>query len=474
MRRRLRLRGACGRSARAAAAADMAATAATVSVRVFRNVTDERGSSYVEYRVKTVSGGASTPVLGPGAAQRRAPGASESGPWEAWRRFSQFERLLGVLGDGGDDVSGVLLPSKLFGTAPEQRKTALEHLLSELLRRLTVGGQLSTAPKPLLDFLGASGLQRSPGAGAGASGAFVPLEAGPDEYRARLDQIGDGVEELVAAIDSGTLEASGWSKVGSSGPFAWYAHHATNRMMACGVVPQCTARMCHDIFFYSVADFKRIEPNLDTVADVRKLGAQTVVQHAVMKSIMWLACRDVIFVRHWRVVPAASRAAGGLEGCVLHLDFTLDEHAGVPLKDTQGRVRAVETFGGTVIRPVRDQPTRTFVCIVTDMDPRVAGAASVQRQVNSFSAKMLSENLANLVEVVKSKDLAAYLALPPLRNVGKGEAAAPAVAAAAPPLSQAPQAADRTQPFIRLVLVLLLLAALERALFIYYNASESD
>jgi hypothetical protein len=445
------------------------AAGATVSVRVFRNVTDKRGTSYVEYRVKTVSGGVSTPVVGSGAPARRAPGSSDSGPWEAWRRFSEFERLLGELSEGGDDVTGVSLPSKLFGTAPEQRKTALEQLLGELLRRLTVGGQLSTAPKPLLDFLGASGLQRSHGTSAVSSGAFVPLEAGPDEYRTRLDQIGGGMEELVAAIDGGSLEASGWSKVGSSGPFAWFAHHATNRKMACGVVPQCTAHMCHDIFFHSVSDFKRIEVNLDSVADVRKLGAQTVVQHAVMKSIMWLPCRDVIFVRHWRVVPASSRAAGGVDGCVLHLGFTLDEHAGVPLKDTQGRVRAAQTFGGMVIRPVKDQPTRTFVCIVNDMDPRVAGAASVQQQVNSFSAQMLSKNLHNLVDVVKSKDLAAYLALPPLRNMGKGEAVAPIPAAAAPTPAQGLTADDRTPAFIRFVLVLLFLAALERALFVYYN-----
>ncbi len=138
---------------------------------------------------------------------------------------------------------------------------------------------------------------------------------------------------------------------------------------------------------------------------------------------------------------------------MLHLGFTLDEHAGVPLKDTQGRVRAVQTFGGMVIRPVGDQPTRTFVCIVNDLDPRVAGAASVQQQGNSFSAQMLSKNLVNLVEVAKNKDLAAYLALPPLRNASKGEAAAPAVAAPSP--TQAPQAADRTPSFIRLVLVLL-------------------
>ncbi len=46
------------------------------------------------------------------------------------------------------------------------------------------------------------------------------------------------------------------------------------------------------------------------------------------------------------MVPASSRAAGGVDGCVLHLGLTLDEHAGVPLKDTQGRVRAAQTLGG--------------------------------------------------------------------------------------------------------------------------------
>jgi hypothetical protein len=98
------------------------------------------------------------------------------------------------------------------------------------------------------------------------------------------------------------------------------------------------------------------------------------------------------------------------------------------------------------------------------MDPRVVGVASMQQQVNSFSAQMLSKYFHNLVDVVKSKDLAAYLMLPPLRNVGEGEAAAPMPAVAAPPPAQGLTADDRTPAFIRFVLVLLFLAALERAL----------
>jgi hypothetical protein len=122
---------------------------------------------------------------------------------------------------------------------------------------------------------------------------------------------------------------------------------------------------------------------------------------------MWLPCRDCILVRHWRTLP---------DGTVVHGDFTLDDYAGVPAKDTLGRVRAKETFGGTVLK--QKGPNRCFVMIVNDMDPRIPGVtAGIQAQVNDYTASMLSQNLKKLVDLVKTKNLESYMEAPPMCNL---------------------------------------------------------
>jgi hypothetical protein len=59
--------------------------------------------------------------------------------------------------------------------------------------------------------------------------------------------------------------------------------------------------------------------------------------------------------------------------------------------------------------------------IVNDMDPRVPGASNMQSQINDYSAGMLSKNLLNLSDLVKTKDLNKYLDLGPMMNLSDGD-----------------------------------------------------
>jgi hypothetical protein len=98
------------------------------------------------------------------------------------------------------------------------------------------------------------------------------------------------------------------------------------------------------------------------------LDEHTVVQYYLMHSIMFTPERDVILVRHFRVEPS---------GEVVVAEVSRGEFPGAPPADTGGKVRAVLTCGGGVVRPDAQDPAGCFLAVVNDMVgralPRVGG-----------------------------------------------------------------------------------------------------
>ena len=106
---------------------------------------------------------------------------------------------------------------------------------------------------------------------------------------------------------------------------------------------QCPARLVFDVFA-SADSAKIMEPSIKDIFELERLDAHTSVSHVVMKSIMFTSPRECVLVRHWRALEE--------NGTILEVQFSV-EHASVP-DGSGGRVRALQTVGGSVIVPEGD------------------------------------------------------------------------------------------------------------------------
>jgi len=373
-------------------------------VTSFRQKRDRSGV-YMQYRVE------SRQVFGSASGENGGPMPDGENGEErvevVWKRFSEFGDLVDRLAEEGYELRGVALPSKVFGTAAESRVKKLDALVRGVVKATTVDGCLSTAPKVLLDFLGVASWFEFKEKQQ-VVGSWLEHEPVPEEYRDMIENAIDELlklEKIYKGEGGASMEELSWKHVGREKTVCWYSHPETERRMAYGTIPQSTSKMIKDIF-YDNKLVRRIETSMDQVKTLEVLNSHTRIDYILAKSIMWLPPRDVIMVRHWRVLE---------DGAIVDAQVTIDSHHGAPEKDTGGKVRATQTFGGFVIR--QEAPTRSSILIATDLDPRVTSApASVQRRMLDYSASMLAKNLANLFSLAQSKDLKRYVEDGPLGN----------------------------------------------------------
>jgi len=327
------------------------------------------------------------------------------------RRFREFWKLHENLSAYWADLPE--LPSRVFNTAPTARMPKLNDFLAEVCEALG-----SRPPKELLSFLdvdeAAFAQARTSSLQGMAASASIKVDYGtpkcPEQYRNEIERVIQEIMDIKQAQDG----VKGWKLVGHRLPFSWLARPNDPDLgykqcrVAYGELKRCPPRTVHDLILDNDA-CKEMEPKLDSIRDVAKLDEQTFVQFFIMKSIMFMPPRDVIMLRHWRVLP---------DGSILHAEFSLDEYPGVPASGTEGRVRAKLTVGGLIIEPIPGDPTSCKIWRINDMDPMLGDAipAYALAKLNEFTASMLSNNMFSLEKLVNKCQLNRELAKGPLVN----------------------------------------------------------
>jgi hypothetical protein len=326
------------------------------------------------------------------------------------RRFREFLKLRDQMLPFWEDAPP--LPSRFFDTAPQSRLPLLNYYLSEVCE--TLGAK---PPKPLLQFLKVDE-ERFADARAAVFDkrpeATLKVDIGKpkvaEQFRDTIERTLKEVLETAEAVDG----IKGWKIVGQQVPFTWMARAEdkekgvkANRV-AYGELKRCPPRLVHDLMLDNNACMQ-MEPKIDYIKDIERLDEHTFVQFFVMKSIMFMPQRDVILVRHWRVLP---------DNSIVHAEFSVEEYPGVPKSGEDGRVRARLTVGGVLIKPVPGDPTSCRIWRVNDMDPRLGDAipAYALAKLNEFTASMLSNNMFSLAKLIGKSNLSHELAKGPLIN----------------------------------------------------------
>lgn len=327
-----------------------------------------------------------------GFAQDRRDGHVEyklraGGKESTTRRFSQFVQLRQDLSDDDDNLPP--LPSKLFSTSPASRLPKLDLFLSSLCRQFA-----REPPKPLLDFLA---LTRSEFVSALDNRPKSALEVKvgtckiPAKYATEISQVKRELLHISKQLAGDGANGTGeWKLVGSKGAWAWFVKAATRAVV--GELANCPPSLAHELLMDDES-LRVLEPSIAELVELERLDEHTVVQYFGMKSIMMQTAREVIFVRHWSVEP---------DGTVVHVEFSLDEHAGKPQSDH--RVRAKMTCGGTVLVPTRAGQA-CKVWRVTNLDPLLGDSipAWAERKIHEYTSKMLSDNMFALEKLVQRR-----------------------------------------------------------------------
>lgn len=352
------------------------------------------------------------------------------------RRFREF-LLLGAALQGADLPE---LPSRFFNTSPSERLPLLDAFLFQACDVFA-----SSPPPALLAFLRLRDKAAFAAAKSTSEEPKVSLDFGSPkcaaQYAARIAETKAKVLSIARDDDQDLLRGdAAWKQV-EKGKDGWTAYSRASTStepsmrVVCGELARCPPRMAHELVF-DPAWVKEMEPNINAVREVERVDEHTSVQHFVMHSIMMQAVRDVIFVRHWCVEP---------DGTIVHVEFSLDEHALVPPAGSK-TVRAVMTCGGTVIRS-KGNNSGCKVWRVSNLDPLLGDniPSFALRKVEAYSAAMLMANMRALERIVQRtrRDLLPrVLAKGPLAN-WNGKTEGHVVVAA--PIADDDQAMDKPQ-----------------------------
>ena len=322
------------------------------------------------------------------------------------RRFREFVQLREDLKKYWSDIPD--LPSQIFDTSPRSRSPKLEWFLNQVCE--TLG---ASPPKQLLTFfaIDENNFKRVRSKLSGNLTKYrvdIGQPKIPERYKDQIDRISNEVVKYSTI----SIGEAGWKLVGQSGNFTWLARAAhdgqrANRMVF-GKLKRCPPRLVHELFLDNKACME-MEANIDSIVDVERLDEHTLIQYVVMKSIMYMPPRDVILLRHWRVLP---------DGKIVHAEFSLEEYAGVPQSATGGKIRASLTCGGAVIVPFENDLTACKVWRINDMDPKLGDSIPdwALVKINEFTASMLSKNMFSLAKLVTERSLPSELAKGPLVN----------------------------------------------------------
>ncbi|KAH9260643.1 hypothetical protein BASA81_001110 [Batrachochytrium salamandrivorans] len=307
------------------------------------------------------------------------------------KRFSQFLQLRQDLSNHGNNNNLPLLPSKLFSTSPASRLPKLDLFLSLLCRQFA-----HEPPKQLLNFLAINRNEFLSALNSKQQNSMFQVKVGtckiPTKYATEISQVKRELLQISKQLAGkpGEVDSSGeWKLVGSKGAWAWFVKATTRAVV--GELTNCPPSLAHELIM-DEESVRVLEPSIAELVELERLDEHTVVQYFGMKSIMMQTAREVIFVRHWSVE---------LDGTIVHVEFSLDEHPGKPKSN---RVRAKMTCGGTVIVPVHGEKS-CKIWRATNLDPLLGDnlPAWAERKIHEYTSKMLSDNMFALEKLVRRR-----------------------------------------------------------------------